>query len=182
MLTFLASGIFWGIVLILLGISVIIKVAFNVDIHLFRILFAVLFIAVGVEILLNGQGWKGAFNSGQGILFGEGRLKWDTARQKNEYNVLFGKGDIDLTEVPLTNGKAELELNTIFGASFVTLNESLPVRITVDSAFAGAIMPDGSTVAFGSQEYKTPAYGKTTNSLEIRAHVVFGSIKFTVNK
>ena len=41
---FLFSGVFWGGVLVLLGISIIIKVVFHIDIPVFRVVVALVLI------------------------------------------------------------------------------------------------------------------------------------------
>jgi hypothetical protein len=47
----LMSGVFWGSVLILLGLSVIIEHVFHINIPVFKMVFACLLIYLGIRLL-----------------------------------------------------------------------------------------------------------------------------------
>ena len=67
---FLFSGIFWGVILILLGLAMIIKVVFNVSLPIFRIVFAIIFVYIGFKILVGGFG-GGIKTEKNDVVFGE---------------------------------------------------------------------------------------------------------------
>ena len=46
---FLFGGVFWGIVLVLLGLSIIVRIVFNIHFPFFRILFALIIIYFGLK-------------------------------------------------------------------------------------------------------------------------------------
>jgi predicted membrane protein len=48
----MSVSLFWGLVLILIGLSLIIKIVFNIDFPIFKILFAFLFIYIGIKVLV----------------------------------------------------------------------------------------------------------------------------------
>lgn len=168
---FMLSGAFWGIVLILIGVSFIVKVIFNVDFPVWRVVIAIIFIALGLQIMMGG--WSVKAN---GAIFGQAELKFDPANPNREFQVIFGSGDIDLTGVSTTNGTVRLEINTVFGEADVKIDPAVPARIRLSSAFANGRLPDGTMMAFGTQEYRTENFSKSENFLDIRANVVFGSL------
>lgn len=167
----LFSGFFWGTFLILLGIVIILKVLFHIDIPLFRIFFAVLLIYFGIRLLLGG-GWCRPWHA---VPFPETTVSAAGAGG-NEYHVLFGRGVIDLTGVPVDQGTVRKKIDTVFGSSVVKIDPSMPVLITVHSAFAGARMPDGNVISFGQYTYRSPAYKDGANALIADASVVFGEL------
>ena len=167
---FLFSGVFWGVVLIVLGLSVIINMVFHIHIPLFRILFALLVIYVGIRILAGG-GFHPFMPDKNTVMFGETTVNELLLKQ---YNVIFGKGNFDLTKAKPVEGT--VELNTIFGAVEVVLPAGVPAKVAADAVFAGAQLPDGSTVSFGSSVWKTPGYDESKPHISIKASVVFGGL------
>lgn len=166
------SGMFWGVLLILLGISIILKVLFNITIPIFRIAFALLLIYLGVKILTGGFGIERKKNT---VLFNDSKIEY--TESSDEYNVLFGKGVVNLSNVSLEKKTVEVKVNTVFAEGTIRINPALPTKILVNSAFAGARMPDGNVISFGNYTYKTKSFKENENYLKIEANVVFGSLK-----
>jgi hypothetical protein len=98
--------------------------------------------------------------------------------QKSEYNVIFGRGVIDLTSYAEEQPTKRMEINVIFGEGVIKINPERPMKIKVNSAFAGTKLPDGNRVAMGEYTYQTPNYKDGDGGLEIFANVVFGSLAF----
>lgn len=171
---FLFSGLFWGILLILIGITIVIKVFFKVDIPIVRIGFALFFVYIGISILLNGDGKKHR-HSDSDVVFEESDV--NVTKDQKEYNVIFGKVTYDLTKLDITNTN-DIEINVVFGAAEIILDKNMPVILTVDSAFAGAKLPDGNSVAFGTTHYTSPSYRGDAPALKIKVDVVFGGVDF----
>jgi hypothetical protein len=171
-MSFLFSGLFWGVVLILLGISVIINIFFKVHIPFFRIIIALFFVYIGLTILLGGS--RRLYN-GQNIIFGESII--ESIRSKATHNIIFGKGIIDLNKFELQDKDNRIEINVIFGGGVVKLNPDIPTVVKTDTVFGGVRMPDGNTTAFGSYLYKTKnVTNEQENHLVIKAAVIFGSL------
>lgn len=119
-------------------------------------------------MLMGGNGIKTRPNT---VLFNEMQFK---ASEAGQYNIIFGRGTLDLSA--LSAGGAKTELNTIFGSGAIEIGPEIPVRIHVNTAFAGATMPDGNTISFGDYLYKSPDYREGQPFLEIEANVVFGAL------
>jgi hypothetical protein len=169
---FFFSHIFWGALLILIGVSAILK-SFNINIPIFRIVFAFLFIYTGVSILVGHN--IGINSSDNTVLFSDTSIKV-TDIVEREYNIIFGKGIIDLRDVKL-NGQEKIEANVIFGSGEILLNPEIPVTIRVSSAFGNAKLPDKSSVTFGELTYRSGNFNENEAYLLIEANTVFGGIK-----
>lgn len=167
------SGLFWGIFLIFLGFCAILKTVFHINISIFRIGFALFIIYIGISMLVNGSRFRVEENT---VLFDTRELVMD---RKGEYNVIFGRGVIDLTTLPEERTARRTEINVIFGEGVIKTNPEIPMRIKVNSAFSGTKLPDGNRVAMGEYTYRTPNYTEGNGGLEIVANVVFGSLVFT---
>lgn len=170
---FLFSGVFWGIVLVLLGLSMILKVVFHLDIPVFRIVLAGGLIYVGVRLLVGGSWGPGPTRNT--VLFCEGDL--GRAPADREYSVVFGKGAIDLAGLDPAQRKEPLEFVTVFGSGTLRLDPAVPARVTLTSAFASGRAPDGTQIAFGTYVYRTPGQKDDAPFLDVRATVVFGDLK-----
>lgn len=174
------NGLFWGGILIVWGVCVIINSMFNIHIPVFRLIIAFVLVYFGVRILAGGFKVKVSTEQNT-VLFNEARISGQGTENNKDYNVIFGKGVIDLSDLPATNQTVAANVNAIFGEAVIEINPDAPVRITANSAFGAASLPDESVTSFGKYTYKSLTYGKGNGALEIEASVVFGSIRF-VNK
>ena len=171
----MAPGVFWGIVLVIVGLSIIFRVIF--DINLFRVLIAVLLILFGIKILVGNKGFFDFSSAKNDVIFSEKSFS-GTPNNRTEYNVMFGKSVFDFRNIEFKDEKPiRLKINTIFGAAEIKVNEDSPVKIQVGAAFAGVRMPGGNTIAFGSSQYVGNAYNQSSNYLFIDANVVFGGLE-----
>jgi len=172
----MGAGLFWGILLILVGLGIVIRVVFNIDFPLIKFIIAFFFIFIGIKLLV------GNFNFGQGeidedtTIFSE-RVVHGLDENHKEYNIIFGSSIIDLRDVDLTKGSKEIKINTIFGSTVLKLDKNTPVKIKAEAAFASAKLPNGNTAAFGTGHFENDSFQKDTNHIYIKGDVVFGSIE-----
>lgn len=176
----MSFGIFFGILLILIGIAIIIRVVFNIDIPVFKIFIALLFLYIGIRLLAGDISFHHAKSGENAIFFGETYFKG--IPKDNEYTVVFGYARIDLTNEEPAGEIQKIKINTIFGGSELIINEIQPVRLKADAAFAGAKLPEGNETAFGTVNYQTKPVSKEEGFLDIESHVVFGEFKVDVRK
>jgi hypothetical protein len=167
----LMSGVFWGVILILIGVSFIVRVIFNIHFPVWRVIIAIMFIALGLQVMLGG--WS--FRRG-GAVFGETKIRYDSNNENREYNVIFGRGEFDFTGIPLSNGIRRIDVDAVFGEAVVIVDANVPVRVVANAAFASARFPDGTMVNFGNHEFTSAGFSKAENYLDIRADVAFGSL------
>lgn len=169
------TGLFWGIVLILLGMGIILRITFNIDIPVFKILVALFLIYLGLRIIRGGGGMSHSRQRKEDVVFTENIYK-DAGDEDKEYNVIFGKGVYDLRNVNL-NRKVNVEINALFGGAEIRLRKDMPYRIKVDSVFGGANLPDGNTTVLGTSRFQSENYHPDHPFINIKVSVVFGGLE-----
>jgi len=168
---FIFSSFFWGAVIILFGLSIILNAIFNIKIPVFSIIIALIFIYIGLKILLGSFGIKPSKNT---VVFSTNDLKGSGSDE--EYNIIFGKGTIDLTQIELEDKSIRYEVNVIFGDGKIVLDPEKPVIIKVSSVLSGAHLPDGNVAAIGNNTYISHGYVKGEKYISVHADVVFGAL------
>ncbi|MCD6329618.1 MAG: hypothetical protein J7M10_04580 [Candidatus Cloacimonetes bacterium] len=168
---FLFSSFFWGAVIILFGLSIILNAVFNIKIPVFSIIIALIFIYIGLKILFGSFGIKASKNT---VVFSSSDLK--SANKNEEYNIIFGRGSIDLSEVELDDEHLNYEVNVIFGKGDVLIDPNKPVIVKVSSVFSSAHLPDGNVAAIGNNSYVSPGYVKGKKYISVNTDVVFGEL------
>ena len=173
----MGSSLFWGILLILIGLSLVVKIVFNIDFPIFKIVIAFIFIYIGLRIMFgNSFRFISEHKTKTDVVFGES--KFTKVEDGMEYNVVFSKGNFDFRDVVLKQeGPTKIKISTVFGGAHIILNKDMPVQIKVNAAFAGAHLPDGTTESFGSTIYSSDSLDLSKPHLEIFADVVFGGIQ-----
>ena len=177
----LFSGAFWGVVIIIFGISILIKVLFNIDIPVLRIIFGIIIIFVGVSLVTG----KSFIQSDNGrILFSEGKI--NASADNNDYSVIFGKGVIHLEELQNNPGKNSIvRIHTVFGENTIRYNSSLPVEFKTNVVFGSATIPGRNISGFGNHDYESPAGSPDPGNnklLKVELNVVFGSLTVESSK
>lgn len=168
---FIFSSFFWGAVIILIGLSIILNAVFNIKIPVFSIIIALIFIYLGLKILFGSFGIKTSKNT---VVFSSSDLK--SSNKNEEYNIIFGRGTIDLTDIDLEEKQLFYEINVVFGKADVLIDPNIPLIIKVSSVFAGAHLPDGNVAAIGNNSYISPAYVKGEKFISIEMDAVFGEL------
>lgn len=164
---FLFSGVFWGIVVVLLGLSIILNVVAGVKIPFFRIFFGLLLIYWGLSLLIGAR-----FRRSGAAVFSDAKVK---AASAGKHDVVFGRATIDLSGIALKEGVNRYEVNTIFGASVIRLDPAMPVKVIASAAFGGVKVPDGGNVAFGESTWRSSSLREDSTHLLVKADVVFGA-------
>jgi len=175
----LLSGVFWGSVLILLGLSVIIEHVFHINIPVFKIVFACLLIYIGIRLLLGGLGIRSFDTRMRACNFGVIEAK---SGGGHDYSVVFGKGEIDLRGVTAGKDGTAVDVDCAFGKAVVRIKESQPMVIRSDTAFGASRFPDGDTAAFGSHVYRTKAFKEGSACITVKADLAFGELEVVAEK
>ena len=176
----MAPGLFWGVLLVLIGLAAIFRVVF--DVNLFGVLFAFFLIFVGISLLI-GKPWMFHRQKGENNILFEDRAVHEQPRDNAEYNVIFGKSTYDFRDISFPDNKPlKVKVNTVFGNTVIRVNRHTPVKIQSDAVFASASMPDGNSVAFGSIQYATDTFAVNINHLYIEADVVFGAVRVVADE
>ena len=171
----MSTGIILGIIFIIIGLGIVIRVVFNIDFPVFKFLFALFFIYIGLRIMFGNLGFFHFNVSKNDVVFNEKRI--EASIGENEYNVVFGHGIFDFRDVDLSDGTAKFKVNTVFGASEIKVKKDMPLKIVADAVFAGAELPEGNTAVFGSNNYVNESFSEDSSYLFIKIDVVFGGVE-----
>lgn len=171
----MGAGLFWGAFLLLLGIALIIKVVFNIDFPVFKVIVGIFFVMLGIKILFGRFVVSPHHFDPEETIFNE--RVYDPPESGKEYTVVFAKGVYDFTSVDLDQGDFRAKINTVFGGSQIIIPRDKPVRIKADAVFAGAELPEGNTAVFGTTIYESESYSPDSASIDIKVDVVFGGVQ-----
>ena len=176
----MGGSLFWGIVLIIIGLSLIVKVLFHIEFPIMKVLFYFFFIFLGIKILMGNWGTHIFHSGANDIVFGENKFVHENIVPK-EQNIIFGSGSIDFRKLNLGLLPTEIQINSVFGGSEIILKKDFPVKIKVDAAFAGVSLPNGNNTVFGSAFYQSSTFDETKPYLSIKVNAVFSGIKIIID-
>ncbi len=175
---FLFSAWFWGAVVVLIGLSIILKAVFDINIPLFRILFGGILILLGLRLIFGLRSQSEKPKSEGNVIFNEEKMNYDPGQK--DYNVIFGSAEIDLRKAAEKNG-APIQINTVFGRAVVILPAKTPVRLGVTTAFAESRLPNGNRAgAFGEVRYQSEDFSENKAAVDVRGNAVFGQMVFRI--
>lgn len=169
------TGFFWGLFLVLAGLTLLARYIFNIEFPLFKILLGLFFILLGVKIIFGKKFISGISSKDNAILFSEQVINISSI-ENEEYNVIFGKSEMDLSEISIEKLPAKLKVNTVFASTVIYVPRNLPMVIYNDAVFSNAKLPGGNSSVFGRTSYKTPGIEPGMPFLELKLDVVFGSV------
>lgn len=170
----MSGTIFWGSILLLIGLVMIVNVIFKMDLPVMRILLAAILIFIGVKLLLGKH--VRVFNH-ESHEYHYSSFNADNKSQQ-EYNVVFSKGHVDLRNVTFDKDQPlQVEIHTVFGTTDLYLNKQTPCRIMANTAFATVNIPNGNNVVVGTSSYQSDSLDTSKPFLDIKMDVVFGSTK-----
>ncbi len=167
------DGIFWGLALIVVGVWFIVRHRVPVHIPIGRIIVALVFIYLGVRVLVHGP----VIREGHTVVFSDSFKGSVEADRGGDYNIVFGRGVVDLSSVSAAAGGRRTEVNVIFGSGVVRINPARPVRVDMSSAFGTVQAPNGASAVFGDAVYTTPSYREGADALRVKATAVFGALR-----
>lgn len=165
------SSMFWGVIIIIIGIVIIINVIFGTRIPIFPLIIGLLLIYLGIKVL-TGISCR---RTERATILEEKKI--EPTSPSGKYDVIFNRSVFDLTKIKLKEGVSKVEINTVFGSSVIKIDPTLPIKIRASSAFGSAHTPDENMVGFGKHTYKSDALKQTESKdyLLIVLNVVFGS-------
>jgi hypothetical protein len=166
------DGVFWGVLLILVGVLFLVRHFIPFHIPVIRVIIAVLLVYVGIRFLVRGP----VIQEGHTAVFSESTVLTYAPDRSQDYNVIFSSGSVDLSRALITGTGARAEVNVIFGSGTLHINPAAPVRVSMTSVFGTVEAPGERSVAFGETVYKTASYTAGAPALEIHATAVFGRL------
>lgn len=149
---FLLTGIFFGTLLVLWGLSLIVEAIFGISIPVLRIGFACLLIYAGLVLI------KGMYeaHTQKTIFFSQETVKADKTKVQNYYKIVFGQGTIDLSDiVDVSSDVVNVQIYTLFGKAILKINPEIPTTINATSVFSSVTFPDKTIISLGNYRYAT---------------------------
>ncbi len=169
------SKVFWGLVIILIGVSIIINHVFKVDFPLFKVIIALIIIYFGFSILFGSFKFNKASSGDFSHYFTSKNYEPAKIDGNMEFNCVFGSSKIDLRRTVFTGQSLEIEINSIFSSVQVYLPQNLNIDVKASSAFGSVRSPGNRQDGIGDQRY-TVRGGVPGEKLLIEANAVFGSL------
>ena len=169
---FLSSGIFWGFIVILFGVGILLKSVFHVNIPFFKILIGIIVILFGVSIIFN------AINSTRrnNTVFRE--YNFNSGTIEKEYNIVFSKAAMDISNFDFSNYNGEfIKINSVFSSSEIYLSRNFEYEIRADSVFGVVRLPNGESVSFGNIARLENAENSELKRINLHVSSVFSETK-----
>jgi predicted membrane protein len=176
-MSFLSSAAFWGVIIVLIGLSIILREVFHINIPFIRIAFGILLIYWGVKMISGGFGRK--WSRGD-VVFNESKINYDEGQR--DYNIVFGNGVIDLFKMAPPTEKKKIDVSVVFGHGSLILNDSIPMKVKMTAVFGSAEAPGKSANGFGESTFTTSAYSENAPYILVDATTVFGKTEIESRK
>jgi|SRR5690554_2187634 len=172
----LSSGVFWGLILVLIGLSIIVRIVFNVDIPVFRVVIGLLLIYFGFQVIFGGSARsrrRADFQRSERSYRG-----YNIQKGNNQYNIVFSKGRVDLTDKKDLVADQYVEINVVFGSAVVLIDPEIPTQIEVNTVFGTASLPGRKLAMIGQERYRVGTEKGKGNLLYIEVSSVFANVEF----
>jgi predicted membrane protein len=177
-MSFLSSAAFWGVIIVLIGLSIILREVFHINIPFVRVIFGVLLIYWGVKIISGGFG-KGRWIRNN-VMFSEAKMGYDG--DQRDYNIVFGNGVIDLFKMDTPTENKKIDVSVVFGHGNLILNDSIPMKVKMTAVFGSAEAPGKTANGFGESTFTTSAYNENSPHIVVDATTVFGKTEIESRK
>jgi len=166
-MNFFFSGTFWGILLILWGLSLVLKAIIpNIKFPLGTIFISICIIVFGIQLLMSGFGGRRTNSEDRPK---HGFSDHQTSEFTEELNVVFSTDSINLNSVDVSTHDRFVEVNAVFGKATIYVSKDVPIRLETNAVF-GKVNKDS--------QLKWATRGET--ALVVEAAAVFGSIDIVV--
>jgi predicted membrane protein len=176
-MNFISSGTFWGVLIILFGLSILLREVFHIHIPFMKIIFGLFLIYLGVRVIAGGA-WKSKASNTS--VFTESDMHYDPSH--DEYDIVFGSGTIDLFKMETPTQKRKIEVSVVFGNGTVIVNDSIPMKIEMNSVFGASVLEDKRVNALGTSYNTTSAYKEGQPYVLLETNVVFGKLTIQSKK
>lgn len=168
------SGYFWGLLLVIWGILLILNTMFHFKIPIGSIIIASILILIGIQLLIGPKTHFFGIANDHEVIFNDVKIK--ASNQNDKYSVVFGSGVFDFTEINKADQRQYIKADVVFGQAIVKIKKTDPILIKGNCVFGNLRFPDSSNFSFGERTYTSSTYTGSSNPIEIKADVVFGEM------
>jgi predicted membrane protein len=168
---FLSTAAFWGALIVLFGLSIILREVFDIHIPFVKIIFGFILIYWGVRMVFGGFGHTISNNS---AVFGNAKMTYDS--DQKDYSIVFGNGTIDLFKMEMPTEKKKVDVSVVFGNGQLIINDSIPMKVKMSAAMGEFVAPDNKLNAIGNSTFTTSTFNENQPYVLVNASVVFGKL------
>jgi predicted membrane protein len=163
---------FWGALIVLAGILLIVRNVFKIDLPVMGIIIPIIIITLGISLL---TGARVGPQGGRHTMFNEGT--YEASGDNARYSVVFGKGVYDLRKIKPVDKDVHIDVSTVFGGAEIIVDRNTPLIIDGASVFGAVEFPNKESVSFGDKTYTSSAFVEGSPAIRVHAKVVFGGIE-----
>lgn len=169
------SKLVWGAIIVLFGLSIILKEVFSFNIPVFKVVFGLFLIYLGGKTLYNafGQGRLSKEGEGRSVVFGRSSIAPEFLSGSYSYDNVFGSQFIDLSQTRLENDFEDIEVNTVFGNTVLILPQGYPAEVEANSVFGSTVLPNTRSQGLGDKQYSIEGQDGL-EPIRIETNTVFG--------
>lgn len=160
---------FFGIILLIIGISILLpKIPiFNIFLGGFLILFGLsMFLGKDIKNMI-------AYKQKNLTVFSENTFIYND--EEKEYITIFGSSKLDIDRVNINKNK-KLEIISIFGNSEVNVNKNINYKIKSTTLFGSTHLPQNQTEGFGELDAKSKVFNENQPYVEFEVVSLFGNV------
>lgn len=161
---------FWGALIVLAGVLLIVRNVFKIDLPVFGVIFPIVIITIGISLLTGAK-----MTSSKSTMFKEST--YEAGGEDARYSVIFGKGVYDLRNIKPVDKDVRVDISTVFGGAEIIVDRQTPLIADGSSVFGAVEFPNRESVSFGDRTYKGPGYTEGSPAIRLNAKVVFGGIE-----
>lgn len=162
------GSLFWGILISLIGLSIVLRHAFNIQFPLIRLFLGIIIILIGLRLVMGSSGKQHA----------KQRRYVSSYYNSKEFDVIFSNRTIDFSKYADVDSIPG-EITVVFGNAVVIVPDSLNLEVSSTTVFGSTILPDRSYAGFGEDRYvinNNP--GAPVHRIETTT--VFGKLEFEI--
>jgi len=163
--SFIFSKLFWGLIIVLIGVSFMAQAVFKINLPIGKIVAGLFFIYIGVKMLF------GVFGKNQQATFMDRNDVQIETLKDSKYDIVFGSQSIDLSQASSLTESSTIEVNVVFGSAKVIIPKNAQVQIKSASVF-GSVKTPGNNTVFGESDFST---GSGPATIYLKVNAVFGS-------
>lgn len=161
--------LFWGSLLILIGLQLLVSAIFGIDLPLLRLAFGAWIVYLGISLLYGTMPWRTYV------------YHWSTksasktyTKDSSSHSVVFGTQHLNFSDLDFTV-QTEKAISTVFGTTYITLDPTIPTLINASATFGTVIFPNDTQLSSGSESYNNYS-NSDIPILILNINAVFGTV------
>jgi predicted membrane protein len=164
------SGVFWGILIVVIGVSLLVKHIFHLDFPIIKVVIGMALILIGIRFMFSKSHKHTEFtyqdSKENSVVFGNKQMVFN--EDQGEYNSVFSSAVLDFTKIDKSTDY-KIKVNSVFGDLKILVNNRTKVVLESDVVFGNISNPN--------EFQNMDSLDSNQIVLKLKASAVFGSIK-----